>query len=438
MRFELQNQNGMSQSAAAQVRRLRTYVRRDVLSGVLRRWSWRGRRRVAHDVRRAELRAKRALGTNVGLDGSGVHAQVPAHALLLGEENSLPAVDVARIIGALLYPSTPLPEWPMVVAARDTADEAARERLQQIGLTHIATVGHYFGCRTTRDIDALVESLRDATGPIRVRRVHASDCFLVVSGHTAAARAALRGEQTIDVIVERTRTWTPLQEMLRAMSWLGGRVELYQPIDAPEVANESWPIVRQCTDRFALMHEFLVERKLLPPAVRTFMDVGASYGWFVAQMQRLGFDASGMDLDPLARELAAGVFGIRPEQYTVGDSAEELLRCTPTDVVSCFSVAHHFALGRGSVSVDEFRDRLAKATRRVLFFDTGEAHEAWIGRNLPEWTPEYIAKWLEAAGFDEVVALGIDRADKAPYEGNYGRTLFACVRNDANATTSDR
>jgi len=56
------------------------------------------------------------------------------------------------------------------------------------------------------------------------------------------------------------------------------------------------------------------------------MDVGASYGWFVAQMQWLGFDASGMDLDPLARELAAGVFGIRPEQYTVGDSAEELLR----------------------------------------------------------------------------------------------------------------
>ena len=39
---------------------------------------------------------------------------------------------------------------------------------------------------------------------------------------------------------------------------------------------------------------------------------------------------------------------------------------------------------------------------------------------------------------DEVVALGIDRDDKAPYEGNYGRTLFACVRNDANATTSDR
>src|SRR4051812_8114214 len=113
MRFGLQNQNVMSQSAAAQVRRLRTYVSRDV-PWALRRWSWRGRRRVAHDVRRAELRAKRALGTNVGVGASGVHAHVSVHALLLGEENSLPAAAVARITGAVLYPSTRLPEWPMV------------------------------------------------------------------------------------------------------------------------------------------------------------------------------------------------------------------------------------------------------------------------------------------------------------------------------------
>jgi hypothetical protein len=87
-------------------------------------------------------------------------------------------------------------------------DEAARKRLQQVALTHNANVGHYFGCRT-RDLYALVESPRDATSPIRVRRVHASYFSLVVSGHTAAAGAALR-----------------------AMSWLGERVELCQPIDA--------------------------------------------------------------------------------------------------------------------------------------------------------------------------------------------------------------
>src|SRR5689334_4853592 len=123
----------MSPSAAVQVRRLRyvgsdvlsslrwrlSYVGSDVLSS-LRRWSFRGRRRVAHDLRRGALRAKREPGNNVVV-GACRHTRVPAQVLLLGEENSLPAIDVARITGALLHPSTSLPEWPLVVAARDTA-----------------------------------------------------------------------------------------------------------------------------------------------------------------------------------------------------------------------------------------------------------------------------------------------------------------------------
>lgn len=421
----------MQSATTTPVRRLRSYVRQDMLPP-LRLLSWRGRRRIANDARRVELRARHALGGSSVAAPRGVPAQLPIHALLLGEENSLPAVDVALIAGSLLHPSTPLPQWPIVVAARNLADEAARELVLQVALTHIAKVGHYFGCQTESAVDTFVESLADATGPIHVRRVHTSDCYMVVSGHAAAAGAALRNEQTIDVILERTQMWTPLQEHLRAMSWLGGNVELYQPVDAPEVLNESWPLVRQCTDRFALMHEFLMARDLLPPTLDSYLDVGANYGWFVAQMAGLGFTASGMDMDPLARELAATLFGIDPERYTVGDSAEDLERSRQFDVVSCFSVAHHFALGRGSVSVDELRDRLAKVTRRVLFFDTGEAHEKWLGRDLPQWTPDFISKWLAAAGFDEVVALGIDRDGHGPYEGNYGRTLFACVRNDSN------
>src|SRR5262245_28993407 len=102
----------------------------------------------------------------------------------------------------------------------------------------------------------------------------------------------------------------------------------------------------------------------------------------------------------------------------------------PADVVSCLSLAHHFALGRGAVSVDEFRDQLAHVTRRVLFFDTGQAHETWISADLQKWTPDFIRQWLRAGGFDEVVALGADHDNQPPYEGNYGRTLFACVRHD--------
>ena len=49
--------------------------------------------------------------------------------------------------------------------------------------------------------------------------------LLRLDGHAAAAGAALAAEDFIDVYVERRQTWTPLQEMLREMRWLGGSVD---------------------------------------------------------------------------------------------------------------------------------------------------------------------------------------------------------------------
>jgi hypothetical protein len=93
------------------------------------------------------------------------------------------------------------------------------------------------------------------------------------------------------------------------------------------------------------------------------------------------------------------------------------------------SVMHHFALGSGSCDADEFLDRLAAVTRRVLFFETGEAHETWLRRDIPDWTRENIHAWLRAhPAFDEVLPLGADGDGVGPFAGNYGRTLFACIR----------
>jgi hypothetical protein len=73
--------------------------------------------------------------------------------------------------------------------------------------------------------------------------------------------------------------------------------------------------------------------------------------------------------------------------------------------------------------------RLDSATRGVLFLDTGEAHESWFKLVLPEWTPLYARHWiLENSSFTDVQALGTDRDNVAPFEGKYGRTLFACTR----------
>ena len=100
------------------------------------------------------------------------------------------------------------------------------------------------------------------------------------------------------------------------------------------------------------------------------------------------------------------------------------------DVVSCFSLLHHFVLGRGSVDEVELLRLLDRATGRVLFIDTGQGHEDWFRKSLSSWDADYVGEFLERHGtFDQVIDLGPDQDDVPPYEGNYGRHLFACVRN---------
>jgi hypothetical protein len=308
---------------------------------------------------------------------SGSFREVPAKHLLLGD---------AAATDDLLGASTPLPEWPAALG------------------TNRAAVPH-------------------------VRPIRHSDCFLVVDGHDQLRAAYARGQTALRVRVGRVATWTPLQEELLGMNWLEGRRELYQPVDAPEIKHGDWQLVRRCDDRFTLMRDFLRDRDLLPPHTSTYLDVGASYGWFVGRMQELGFDAYGIELDERAPRLAQSLYSVPADHIRVGDCAEELCRRPPADVVSCLSVMHHFALGRGSCSADEFLDRLARVTGRVLFFDTGEGHEIWLRRELADWTPGRIEEWLAAhPAFAEVVSLGTDTDDTGPFAGNYGRTLFACVR----------
>ena len=99
------------------------------------------------------------------------------------------------------------------------------------------------------------------------------------------------------------------------------------------------------------------------------------------------------------------------------------------DIVSCFSVLHHYALGKGQMPATEFIRKLDAMTGQVLFLDTGESHERWFKDSLKEWNPEFIARWLrENTTFESVLMLGTDQDGRGRYQGQYGRHLFACYR----------
>jgi hypothetical protein len=392
---------------------------------------------------------RRAITT---LRGRAAIAVVPADRLLLGSDNGLTADDDARLRRDLPVSSTPLPRWPHVRLLEQLLDHGqtviTRELLVDSPYWHhargaIASVGHYLGAVDETGISERARELvlrlspglraKGRHGPaldpdVRVRRIRASDCYEVVSGHYRLAADYVLGSRDATVIVEPGSVWTPLQRMLRQMSWLEGRRELYQPIDSPELEKE-WILVRRCTDRLAYMTAFLSRLGMMGSGSLKYLDVGSCYGWFVSEMLRLGFDAWGMERDRLAPVLGEAMYSLDRHRVLVGDCADLLKGYPVTDVVSCFSVVHHFAAGQGSCSAEELIARISKVTGRVLFFDSGESHEAWFADSLRGWSPDFIQDWLRShTDFDEIHRLGTDHDAVAPFQDNYGRTLFACVR----------
>lgn len=406
------------------------------------------------------MRLTRALRRLVGRappgkGAAGTAIRVPVSRILRSGENGIPASQYARLTGTPLRGSTGVAEGPHVKLLRDYRAEG--ERLFEAGrfeqtayyrnaVECIAFTGRYFSAYRR---EAIVDVARnfahafcndragtfpadkghsEARSPIVVRPIAHSDCYELVDGNHRLAHLIVSGESEVEVLARGVPATTAAQDLLLDVLWQGGRLELYQPMPLPEVAR--WQLVRRCDDRLRLMTSFLAGRGLLEPSL-SFLDIGCSYGWFVAQMaRRHGIRGQGVDRDPFALAVGRQLYGI-PEESLVRSNITDFLMANARsfDMVCLFSVLHHFVLNKEAISAVELMGLVERATARVLFIDTGQGTEAWFAESLKEWTPEFIAAWLrENTGFSTIVALGRDTDNVGPFKDNYGRTLFACTR----------
>ena len=379
--------------------------------------------------------------------------QIAIDRALLGGQNGMSAAEYAEATGDLFWPSRRVVDGPhadLLRRSRNDGDLNDQEILDspygRMAARSIEVSGQYFSATDAAGIveiarDFIDRSFSNAPGtttrrprqsragtPILVAPIAHSDLYQVVDGHHRIASLAIQGDATFLARVRRSRVRTPLQDLLDEMSWIGGNQELYQPIDAPELERD-WVTVRRCTDRLGAMDQVTAGLGI-EPGTSSYLDVASCYGWFVAQLRDRGFDAYGIERDPLAPSLGAGAYGLDPSRIFVGDAVELLAADQKRyDVVSCFSLLHHFVLGRGSTDAEGLVELLDRATGRVLFLDTGQANEAWFRESLPEWDPPFIAKFLEKnSTFDEIIDCGPDADAVPPYQDNYGRHLFACIR----------
>jgi hypothetical protein len=266
-------------------------------------------------------------------------------------------------------------------------------------------------------------------GHIAVHPISHSNCYQVIDGHHRIAISYVRGIREVPAIVEPPEVTTELQDLLLDVLWLRGRRELYQPVDSPEL-KDGWVLVRRCSDRFAKMIRFLQAESLMPPVTTSYLDIASSYGWFVSEMGKAGFQAYGVDQDSIAASVGTLVYGLGSDQFCQSDAAAFLRAARRTySVTSCFSLLHHYLVRRRDVTAEELLRLIDAATDRVLFFDMGQSHEAFLPTTYVGWDADSIAKWLKSnTTFRRIIPLGTDEDAVPPFQDSYGRMMFACVR----------
>lgn len=375
-------------------------------------------------------------------------------ACLRGGDCGVSVKVMSRVRGDILYGSRPIAEWPHVKLLREF--DRIGERIWDPGLfeqtdyyknaaANIEVFGNYFDAvapdqihwsarrfvsscfpgRAKGILDSVPARPPEPHEHIAVRPIRHSSCFQVVEGHHRLSALYVQGIERISAVILKPPVTTPLQDLLLEVQWLKGRRELYQPIDSPEVRD--WTLVRRCSDRAAMMRALLSAEGVIPAGGQSYLDVACSYGWFVREMASAGFRAEGVEADPTALSIGQVMYGLKEEQLHVAD-AVNFLRSHDReyDVVSCFSLAHHFLLRRRNATAEELLRLLDSRTRRVLFFDMGEEHEYGT---LKGWNPDFIQQWLkENTTFSRIVPLGKDQDGVPPNVGAFGRTLFACIR----------
>lgn len=381
--------------------------------------------------------------------------KVRIHKLLVGGENGIPGPKYSRLTGNLARCSRSIIDSPHVqfLQLYGEVGEHVLERQMlvsteyyQNALEAIDLCGYYFGARQESEIVNVAREFINnflgtmnagaskgasrKRGPVIVARIGMSDgCYEIVDGHHRLAIACVQGERHFPVFVSRKApSSTPMQDLLMDCLWTRGEQICYQPLDFPE--TQTWHLVRNCGDRFALMKKWCIDKGLVDDMKLSYLDVGCSYGWFVKSMKNLGFVAKGVERDTAAIKVGQAAYGLQQDAYI---TKEIVNFCSGADqkydVVSCFSVLHHFVLGKSHVSAEQFIRYLDNLTETVLFLDTGQAHEQWFKSTLSEWSNEYIERWImENTSFNFIERLGKDSDDVGKFAENYGRTLYVCRR----------
>lgn len=266
-----------------------------------------------------------------------------------------------------------------------------------------------------------------------VRRTWTPGVFQIDDGCHRLATYWVIGRKIVKVVALPESAPTELQSLVARASTERSAGEkgiktLLQPIVGWEF-DQTWTLLRRCADRFNMMQNFLSQNfPMLAPS--SVLDLAASYGWFVAEFNKNGHTAMGVEANPAAAKIGRIAYGLGLEDMIVGHYHPFLQRChRQFDVVLFLSQLHHYIPSSHFGDAKSLLQSIDRLTKKVLFLDMGEEHENFLQKQMSGWNAGRIVKFIQDnTSFRQVIPLGVDSDNVGRYAQQFGRTLFACLK----------
>ena len=369
--------------------------------------------------------------------------EVPVAQLLMGSQARLDSGAFADAIGTLRYGSTPMDQSPYVEVlrlARSTDRPLGDDELRASGYftfaNHIIAVwGDYFGAGNDDQLVGVTRNFVDWSlgnaeretansgsrdgDDVLVARVAGTRTFQIMDGHHRVATAIASGATSIRV----RRTWlsteTPLQLRLRALGGDARPATLDEPLAARELGDTR--VARNCEGRLVLLLRFL-DAELAGARGRRFLDVGAGFGWYCAELKRRGFSVLGLVLDPIAVEVATSFHDLSAAEVLAVDDPAAAIEALEerVDVVSCLGLGALAAVGQAQEDTARLLRAIEQRAPSVLVVE--DPGETAASRDA------IVRLVLASTGLRRVVDLGA--SDDPPTSASTRRTarLLAFAR----------
>ena len=202
---------------------------------------------------------------------------------------------------------------------------------------------------------------------------------------------------------------------------------LYQPLPIEKI-NEQNNVARNCLDRAEAMLSFCQEYFGESLKDKSYLDIGAHYGYFLKFFKDHVSSVSGFESDKNNHTVSKLFYpevsdSIKQKDFIMNSESKKY------NIVSCLSVIHHYIIEEDILEPEDVIDLVDDITEDIMFFDTGEEHEPWFQGRLDGWNRDTIPEWIfNNTSFNECKPLIVDNDSTGFFEGKFGRTLFVFYR----------